>query len=948
MLESQTEPCPACGSLLDVTGARIFAERTCPVCASAINVRRNFGHYELIAAIGQGGQGIVYRAVDNTLNRQVALKLLRSEHSLDANFIQQFESEAQVTASINHPNVVRVYSFGADEGHVYLAMELVGGGTMDDLMEKLKRVPEARALQIGIEIAQGLKAGYESGLIHRDIKPGNILFAEDGTAKVVDFGLALFFEQEAEASGEIWGTPYYLSPERLNRVPEDFRSDIYSLGATLFHAIAGRPPFEAKDASHVALKHLTTQAVSLQAFAPNVSNSTAYVINRTLLKSPDERQQSYDEFIEQLQFAREEAMARASGGGQQKQKGRVVLDDAEGEKMKSWITIATLLLLVAGLIVGGWMLKKSLSGGDENAPAPVGQVDTMSIESFGDGWKEAQQSLLSGDFDKAAEAFSALAKKNAKDAPKRAWAIVLQALATQYMKGADSAASVLGQLSDGGTQVGKFFGQEIAPRLQGETGVPAAAGSNFSNTNHQALGALFLGLKDYNLGEAEDARSLISQFTRMEPEPSIAWLVEYKNLGKPLQAEFTTYGLAVDAWRTASTPPQRKQALAALHDLLAKLPANSKLLPAARKALDDAEKSITDAKVALLKKNLAAGAKITTSNPAVDKDGTPEGAIDGDPKTKWRDGKAGIKWLALDLGSSKKISRWIVLHASSTLDGKPELNTMDFALQKSPDGAHWVDVDTVTDNHSGITDRVFPSITVRYVRLVVNKATDSQKDTFSRIFEFQLGDAAEQAKTVYEPAESLAMRINKDAPFVAGPIGKVDTAGSAQYDEKKKIYTILGSGADIWNKEDAFEFMWVPMVGDGEIVARVLNLDSKHNWSKAGVMIRSNLTNDSSHAMVDVGSGGKIQFLSRKQPGASSTSADLPPVDLPRWLKIARQGTTIIGYQSADGLNWNELGRETLVGLGAVAYAGICVCSHADGQLSKAEFSDVTISNNQP
>src|SRR4029450_7864321 len=122
-------------------------------------------------------------------------------------------------------------------------------GNFDELMEKLGRIPEARALQVGIEIARGLKAGYDRGLIHRDVKPGNILFAEDGASKIVDFGLAMFFEQEAAQTGEIWGTPYYLSPERLNRVQEDFRSDMYSLGATLFHAIAVRPPFEAEDAS---------------------------------------------------------------------------------------------------------------------------------------------------------------------------------------------------------------------------------------------------------------------------------------------------------------------------------------------------------------------------------------------------------------------------------------------------------------------------------------------------------------------------------------------------------------------------------------------------------------------------------------------------------------------------------------------------------------------------
>lgn len=372
MPEIQTESCPACGSLLDITGAQIFAERTCPVCSAAIHVRRSFGQYELINIVGHGGQGVVYRAVDNTLNRFVALKLLRTECSSDPEFVRQFESEAQVTASINHPNVVRVYSFGADDGHVFLAMELVANGTLDELMEKLGRVPEMRALQIGMEIAKGLKAGFEMGLIHRDVKPGNILFAEDGTTKLVDYGLAMLFEQQAQETGEIWGTPYYLSPERLNKTVEDFRSDIYSLGATLFHAIAGRPPFEAKDASHVALKHLRAHAVSIQAWAPHVCNSTAYVINRMLLKNPDERQQSYDELIEQFQFARDEALARMRVGGKTAQRARVVIDDARSQKALSWFTIAILIVLVAGLVFGGMLIMKLLKeAGENNKPIPV-------------------------------------------------------------------------------------------------------------------------------------------------------------------------------------------------------------------------------------------------------------------------------------------------------------------------------------------------------------------------------------------------------------------------------------------------------------------------------------------------------------------------------------------------------------------------------------------------
>ncbi|MEQ1853256.1 MAG: serine/threonine-protein kinase, partial [Chthoniobacteraceae bacterium] len=447
MAQQKNEACPECGSVLDVTGAPIFASRTCPVCGAQIHVCRRFGHYELQAVMGQGGQGTVYRAIDENLNRPVALKVLRTEHVTDPKFVKQFEHEAQLTASINHPNVVRVFSSGAGEDGVFLAMELVDGGTFDDLMEKLGRVPEARALQIGIQIAQGLRAGLEKGMIHRDVKPGNILFAKDGTAKIVDFGLAVFLEYESQATGDIWGTPYYLSPERLNRQQEDFRSDIYSLGAALFHAIAGRPPFEAEDASHVALKHLTTQAVSIQTFAPDVTNATAYVINRTLAKNPTDRQASYDEFIEQLQFARDEAMARNRSGGKASGGSRVVMEDADTKRATNLVAIATFVVLALSLVVGGVLLTKMFRGnrseiGDRQQAGPA------VIESFGPGWAEAKAALVSGDWAKAAKAFNALAAKHPADSPERDWAIVHEALAEQFGKGGQAAEKILGRLPD--------------------------------------------------------------------------------------------------------------------------------------------------------------------------------------------------------------------------------------------------------------------------------------------------------------------------------------------------------------------------------------------------------------------------------------------------------------------------------------------------------------------
>ena len=188
------QTCTACGALIDVSDEEPFALMHCPGCGMAQRVRRTFDHFELQEVLGAGGMGTVYRALDTSLNRPVALKLLRKDYSADQEFVKQFETEAAITASINHPNVVRVYTSGQDHGLVYIAMELVDKGSLDDLMNLQGRVAEAQVLEVGVQTAKGLNAALKRGLIHRDVKPGNILFADAHTAKIVDFGLAVLQE----------------------------------------------------------------------------------------------------------------------------------------------------------------------------------------------------------------------------------------------------------------------------------------------------------------------------------------------------------------------------------------------------------------------------------------------------------------------------------------------------------------------------------------------------------------------------------------------------------------------------------------------------------------------------------------------------------------------------------------------------------------------------------
>ena len=360
------EACPVCETLMDVTDQAPLSQVFCPNCDRSLRAHRQFNNYRLVELLGEGGMGSVYKAVDRTLNRDVALKILKKECSANAEERAKLEEEARITASINHPHVVKVFSFGEDHGQFYLAMELAEKGSLDDLMGIQNRLSEAQVLQVGIQIAEGLDAALEHNLIHRDIKPGNILFSDAHTAKLVDFGLAIVMDEAAHARGEIWGTPYYIAPEKLDNQPEDFRSDIYSLGGTLFHALAGRPPYDADTASTVALKQLMSQPVSLQTFAPDVSSETAYVINRMLAKNPDERYGSYPELIEHLSYARAKLVERSRQP--HKPKERVVIETQAAKNISGLLSLGLLSILVAACVMT-YVFREKIFGSSVKMPA---------------------------------------------------------------------------------------------------------------------------------------------------------------------------------------------------------------------------------------------------------------------------------------------------------------------------------------------------------------------------------------------------------------------------------------------------------------------------------------------------------------------------------------------------------------------------------------------------
>ncbi len=315
--EPTAQTCPACGTTVDTTEAEPLARIACPTCGKKIRVERAFDHFVVVETLGVGGMGTVYKARDKQLDRFVALKLLRRDLGGQEDHKARLQEEARIAAAVNHPYVIQVFDSGTDHGQFYVVMELVDQGSLDDLMALQPRLPEKRVLEIGIQVAKGLRAAQRRGLIHRDVKPANILFGDEHAAKIGDFGLASSATQRWGIGGVVWGTPEYVAPERLNNDPEDFRSDIYSLGATLFHAIAGKPPIEASTNSATALLESKQRPLDLQATAPDVSAETAEVLQRMIAADPAQRFSSYDDLVAELERAWQAvALEDATSGGE--------------------------------------------------------------------------------------------------------------------------------------------------------------------------------------------------------------------------------------------------------------------------------------------------------------------------------------------------------------------------------------------------------------------------------------------------------------------------------------------------------------------------------------------------------------------------------------------------------------------------------------------------------
>lgn len=281
------------------------------------------GRYQIIRTIGEGGMANVYLAYDTILEREVAVKVLRGDLANDEKFVKRFQREAKAASSLNHPNIVEMYDVGEDDGNYFIVMEYVNGKTLKNLIKKRGALSLSETIDIMLQLTSGIACAHDSYIIHRDIKPQNVMILEDGRVKITDFGIAVALNStELTQTNSVMGSVHYLPPEQANGSGATVKSDIYSLGILMYELLTGKLPFKGDNAVEIAIKQMKDRLPSIIAQNPNVPQSVENVVLRACAKNPENRYESVREMHEDLRTVLAES---------RKDEPRLVYDYPEGE-----------------------------------------------------------------------------------------------------------------------------------------------------------------------------------------------------------------------------------------------------------------------------------------------------------------------------------------------------------------------------------------------------------------------------------------------------------------------------------------------------------------------------------------------------------------------------------------------------------------------------------------
>lgn len=302
--------CTKCQSTIDTGAQEIFSSIPCPTCCVSQLVPGQMGHFLIYEVLGRGAISVVFRALDTRDGQTVALKVSHRIGRKPVEFYDDYLGEAKATSFLNHPNIVHIYGYGFANRYPYIAMEIVEGGTLKDLISKNLWLSEKRVMKVALNIAQGLHVALLAGIVHGDMKPANILNHRGQVYKIADFGN--WNMKGKRENLRIWGTPYYIAPEKVEHKIEDSRSDIYSLGATLWHALSGYPPHEGKSVSEVIQAHVREDVPDLQDANITISVGAGAVVKKMMASDPRDRFQNYPELISAVEQVLAEEQLRST------------------------------------------------------------------------------------------------------------------------------------------------------------------------------------------------------------------------------------------------------------------------------------------------------------------------------------------------------------------------------------------------------------------------------------------------------------------------------------------------------------------------------------------------------------------------------------------------------------------------------------------------------------
>jgi tRNA A-37 threonylcarbamoyl transferase component Bud32 len=383
------------------------------------------GRYRLESKLGSGGMSTVYLALDEVLDRPVAVKLLHREISEEEDQLERFRREARAAARLSHPNLVGVIDAGEDDGRPYIVFEYIDGRTLKRQIQDQGPLPVDEAVAYAIEIGRGLTAAHARKLVHRDVKPQNVLIDPDGRAKVTDFGIARSLEQKGmTATGRVLGTTDYVSPEQAMGEVVDERSDVYSLGIVLYEMLTGDVPFQAETQVGVAMKHVNEPMPDVQAKRPEVSAVLASVVDRSTTKDPRDRYHTVAELVRDLEQTLEVEAARRGGTSGE---ATSVLDSVPtarrrlGRRRRPWLGIAMglvgIALIAAALVFGDKVINDVGGGGGSVKGTEIHISSATDFDPYGTGGEHPDEVSLAIDHNPTGTGWSTESYTGALDKP---------------------------------------------------------------------------------------------------------------------------------------------------------------------------------------------------------------------------------------------------------------------------------------------------------------------------------------------------------------------------------------------------------------------------------------------------------------------------------------------------------------------------------------------------